>query len=110
VSDQALLTLGDAASTALFIGASILVSISFAPILLSVQPAPPVQLAKPGGLKALFTASPLGTIGIFLLGSIYASQSGIVPTATVVAVEDAATWAAEQAEAEKSDEISEAVG
>ena len=107
MSDQALLTLGDAASTALFIGASILVSISFAPILLSVQP---VQLAKPGGLKALFTASPLGTIGIFLLGSIYASQSGIVPTATVVAVEDAATWAAEQAEAEKSDEISEAVG
>jgi len=77
IGAQGLLTLGDAANAALFIGASILVSISFAPILLSVQPAPAVQLAKPGGLKDLFTASPLGTIGIFLLGSIYASQSGM---------------------------------
>ena len=77
IGAQGLLTLGDAANAALFIGASILVSISFAPILLSVQPAPPVQLAKPGNLRDLFTASPLGTIGIFLLGSIYASQSGM---------------------------------
>jgi MFS family permease len=77
IGAQGLLTLGDAANAALFIGASILVSISFAPILLSIQPAPAVQVAKPGGLKDLFDASPLGTIGIFLLGSIYASQSGM---------------------------------
>ncbi|PUB19107.1 MFS transporter [Yoonia sediminilitoris] len=77
IGAQGLLTLGDAANAALFIGASILVSISFAPILLSVQPAPAVQVAKPGGLKDLFDASPLGTVGIFLLGSIYASQSGM---------------------------------
>ena len=77
IAAQGLLTLGDAGNAALFIGASILVSISFAPILLSVQPAPPVTVAKPGNLKELFAASPLGTIGIFLLGSIYASQSGM---------------------------------
>lgn len=77
IAAQGLLTLGDAGNAALFIGASILVSISFAPILLSVQPAPLVEVAKPGGLKDLFAASPLGTVGIFLLGSIYASQSGM---------------------------------
>ncbi|MCG7626659.1 MFS transporter [Epibacterium sp. MM17-32] len=77
IGAQGLLTLGDAGNAALFIGASILVSISFAPILLSIQPAPMVDVAKPCGLKDLFTASPLGTVGIFLLGSIYASQSGM---------------------------------
>jgi len=77
IGAQGLLTLGDAAGAALFIGASILVSISFAPILLSVQPAPAVEVSKPGGLGALLRASPLGTVGIFLLGSIYASQSGM---------------------------------
>lgn len=77
IAAQGLLTLGDAGNAALFIAASILVSISFAPILLSVQPAPPVEVSKPGRLKDLFAASPLGTIGIFLLGSIYASQSGM---------------------------------
>ena len=77
IGAQGLLTLGDAANAALFIGASILVSISFAPILLSIQPAPAVEVTKPGGLKDLFHASPLGTVGIFLLGSIYASQSGM---------------------------------
>lgn len=77
IAAQGLLTLGDAANATLFIGASILVSLSFAPILLSAQPTPAVQVAKPGSLRDLFTASPLGTIGIFLLGSIYASQSGM---------------------------------
>ncbi|MDF9303020.1 MFS transporter [Tritonibacter mobilis] len=77
IGAQGLLTLGDAANAALFIGASILVSISFAPILLSIQPAPLVEVTKPGGLKDLFAASPLGTAGIFVLGSIYASQSGM---------------------------------
>jgi len=77
IGAQGLLTLGDPANAALFIGASILVSISFAPILLSIQPAPIVEVTRPGGLKDLFAASPLGTVGIFLLGSIYASQSGM---------------------------------
>jgi len=77
IGAQGLLTLGDAGTSALFIGASILVSISFAPILLSVAPAPVVEVARPMPLRALFAGSPLGTVGIFLLGCIYATQSGM---------------------------------
>jgi MFS family permease len=77
IGAQGLLTLGDAGAATLFIGASILVSISFAPILLSVKPAPVVEVAQPMSLRKLFTSSPLGTVGIFLLGSLYATQSGM---------------------------------
>jgi MFS family permease len=77
IGAQALLTLGDAATSALFIGASILVSISFAPILLSVTPAPAAEVARPMSFRQLFAGSPLGAIGIFLLGAIYATQSGM---------------------------------
>jgi MFS family permease len=77
IGAQGLLTLGDAGTSVLFIGASILVSVSFAPILLSVAPAPAVEVARPMPLRALFLESPLGTVGIFLLGSVYATQSGM---------------------------------
>ena len=77
IGAQGLLTLGDAGTSVLFIGASILVSVSFAPILLSVTPAPATEVARPMPLRALFAGSPLGTVGIFLLGSVYATQSGM---------------------------------
>ena len=77
IGAQGLLTLGDAGTSVLFIGASILVSISFAPILLSVAHVPAVEVARPMSLKGLFASSPLGTVGIFLLGSVYATQSGM---------------------------------
>jgi MFS family permease len=77
IGAQGLLTFGDAATSSVFIGASILVSISFAPILLSVAPAPAVEVARPMSLRGLFSGSPLGTVGIFLLGGIYATQSGM---------------------------------
>nr|WP_246217694.1 MFS transporter [Jiella pacifica] len=77
IGAQGLLTLGDAQTSVLFIGASILVSISFAPILLTVAPAPRTDVTRPMALKALFAESPLGTVGIFLLGSAYATQSGM---------------------------------
>ena len=77
IGAQGLLTLGDAGTSVLFIGASILVSVSFAPILLTVTPVPAVEVARPMGLKGLFAASPLGTAGIFLLGGVYATQSGM---------------------------------
>ncbi len=77
IGAQGLLTLGDAATAGLFIGASILVSISFAPILLSVASPPAVQVARPMSLRALFASSPLGTVGIFLLGGLYATQAGM---------------------------------
>lgn len=77
IGAQGLLTLGDAATSVLFIGASILVSISFAPILLTVTHVPAVEVARPMSLRSLFSASPLGTVGIFLLGSIYSTQAGM---------------------------------
>jgi len=77
IGAQGLLTLGDAATSTLFIGASILVSISLAPILLSATPVPAVEVAQPMPLRRLFVGSPLGTVGIFLLGSVYATQSGM---------------------------------
>lgn len=77
IGAQGLLTLGDASTSVLFIGASILVSVSFAPILLSVTPAPVADVARPMSLRGLLSASPLGTVGIFLLGSVYATQSGM---------------------------------
>ncbi|MBN9887796.1 MFS transporter [Salipiger abyssi] len=77
IGAQGLLSLGDAGTSVLFIGASILVSISFAPILLSITPVPAVEVARPMPLRALFRASPLGTVGMFLLGGVYATQSGM---------------------------------
>ncbi|MGF1447385.1 MAG: MFS transporter [Pikeienuella sp.] len=77
IGAQGLLTLGDAGTSTLFIGASILVSLSFAPILLSITPTPVSDVARPMTLRTLFASSPLGTVGIFMLGSIYATQSGM---------------------------------
>jgi MFS family permease len=77
IGAQGLLTLGDAGTAVLFIGASILVSVSLTPILLSVSPVPATEVARPMPLRDLFSGSPLGTVGIFLLGSVYATQSGM---------------------------------
>ena len=77
IGAQGLLAMGDAATAGLFIVASILVSISFAPILLSVTTEPTTEVARPMHLRDLFKGSPLGTVGIFLLGAVYATQSGM---------------------------------
>jgi len=77
IGAQGLLTLGDVSGATLFIGASILVSISFGPILLSVTPVPVAEITRAMPLRELFTNAPLGTVGIFLLGSVYATQSGM---------------------------------
>ncbi|RKT32834.1 putative MFS family arabinose efflux permease [Roseovarius halotolerans] len=77
IGAQGLLTLGDAGTAVLFIGASVLVSLSLTPILLSVTPVPAAEVARPMPLRDLFTGSPLGTVGIFLLGNVYATQSGM---------------------------------
>jgi MFS family permease len=77
IGAQGLLTLGDAAAATLFIGASILVSISFGPILLSAVAVPVAEVSRPMSLSGLFRNSPLGTVGIFVLGGVYAAQSGM---------------------------------
>jgi len=56
---------------------SILVSISFAPILLSISPTPAFQRTNPMTLRQLYVSSPLGCVGMFLLGGVFSSQFGM---------------------------------
>jgi len=74
---QWLLNFADVAGFILFIIISVAVSLSFAPILLSVSPAPIFQTTKPMSLRQLYVASPLGIVGIFLLGGIFAALFGM---------------------------------
>ena len=60
-----------------FVIASILVSISFTPILLSISPTPPFDRTKPMKLKELWKVSPLGCVGMFLIGGVIAAQYGM---------------------------------
>ena len=77
VSAQALLLVGDPAGYETFVIASILVSISFAPILLSISPPPAFDTTKPMTLRQLMETSPLGCVGMFLLGGIFSAQFGM---------------------------------
>jgi len=77
VSAQALLLVGDPAGYETFVIASVLVSISFAPILLSISPTPAFDTTQPMSLKALFELSPLGCVGMFLLGGVFSAQFGM---------------------------------
>ncbi|MBT9384432.1 MFS transporter [Pseudooceanicola sp. CBS1P-1] len=74
---QGILLLGDPAGFVLFIVPSVLVSISFAPILLSVSPTPAFASTKPMSLVALYRASPLSIVGVFLIGGAYSAQFGM---------------------------------
>ncbi len=77
VSAQALMLIGDPAGYETFVIASILVSISFAPILLSISPTPAFDTAKPMTLRKLMDTSPLGCVGMFLLGGVFSAQFGM---------------------------------
>ena len=74
---QYLLLLGDVSGFVLFIVPSVLVSLAFAPILLSVAPTPAFETSKPLALRQLVEASPLASAGMFLLGGVYAAQFGM---------------------------------
>jgi len=77
VSAQGVLALGNPNGYSLFIIISILVSISFAPILLSISPAPAFERTKLMTLSRLFTTSPLACVGMFLLGGVFSAQFGM---------------------------------
>ncbi|MCY3996768.1 MAG: MFS transporter [Rhodobacter sp.] len=77
VSGQAILAMGDPAGFIVFIIPSVLVSVSFAPILLSVSPTPVFETAKPMGLGKLFRSSPLTLVGMALLGGLFAALLGM---------------------------------
>ncbi len=74
---QGLLSMVDTSGYTLFVIISVAVSLSFAPILLSVSPAPVFQTTKPMTLKDLYLASPLGVVGSFLLGGVFGAMFGM---------------------------------
>jgi len=77
VTAQGLLVLGDPSGYILFILSSVLVSISFAPILLSISPTPAFDTTKPMSLRELYHLSPLSCVGMFLLGGVFSAQFGM---------------------------------
>ena len=79
VAAQLLLLIGDPSGFELFVLISVLVSISFAPILLSITPTPAFETTKPMSIKELFSTSPLGCVGMFFLGGIFSAQFGMAP-------------------------------
>jgi len=77
IAAQALLLAADPSGFVLFVIPSVLVSISFAPILLSISPTPAFESTKPMSLKELVGYSPLGAVGMFLLGGVFSAQFGM---------------------------------
>nr|WP_255670577.1 MFS transporter [Cognatishimia sp. F0-27] len=74
---QGLLVVPDDSGFLLFIIPSVLVSIAFAPILLSVSPTPAFESTKGMKLRELYGVSPLGCVGLFLLGGVFSAQFGM---------------------------------
>jgi len=74
---QFLILTADPSGFVLFAVISVLVSVSFAPILLSVSPAPAFHAAPAMTLRRLFLASPLGTVGAFILGGVLSILFGM---------------------------------
>lgn len=77
IAAQAFVNLADPSGYTLFVVISVLVSVSFAPILLSVSAAPVFQTAKRMSLMELYKVSPLGCVSIFFLGGIFSAQFGM---------------------------------
>ena len=74
---QALMLVADPSGYETFIIASMLISVSFAPILLSISPTPAFESTKPMSLRQIMNISPLGCVGMFLLGSVFSAQFGM---------------------------------
>ena len=77
VAGQGLLNVGDPGGYLLFVIPSVLVSVSFAPILLSITPTPPFDNAKPMSIMELYRFSPTGVVGMIIIGGVFAAQFGM---------------------------------
>jgi MFS family permease len=77
IASQALLNAGDPSGFLLFIIPSVLVSLAFMPILLTVNPAPVFDTVRPLSFAALYRISPLGCAGMLLTGGIYSAMFGM---------------------------------
>ena len=79
VLGQLLLNLADPAGYNLFVLITVLVSLSFAPILLSTTPAPVHETTARMSIGELIRTSPLASFGNLLLGGIFAVLFGMAP-------------------------------
>lgn len=77
VVGQGLLVTSDPGGSTLFNIISGFVSVSFAPILLSISPAQAFETTNPMPLKKLIETSPLACAGMFVLGGLFSAQFGM---------------------------------
>ncbi len=77
ITGQALMNTADPAGYMLFVIPSVLVSLAFTPILLSVSPAPTFAAVRRLPFRKLFKASPLGVVGMFLMGGTFSALFGM---------------------------------
>ncbi len=77
ISAQVLFNFADTTGFLLFVIASVLVSLSFTPILLSVSPTPRLEATRPMKITQLFNVSPLGVVGAFCLGAVFSALFGM---------------------------------
>ena len=77
IAAQAIFAFGDAGGYTLFVLISVLVSIAFTPILLAATPVPPFETTKPMSFRRIYEVSPLGCVGIFLLGAVFSAMFGM---------------------------------
>ena len=78
ISGQALMNVADPGGFLLFIIPSVLVSLAFTPILLSAAPAPAFAEVRRLNFRRLFSVSPLGVVGMFLMGGVFSALFGMV--------------------------------
>jgi len=76
---QLLLNIADPGGYELFVLLSVMVSVAFAPILLSTGPVPVYSTARPMSLRELAAASPLACFGMFMLGGIFSGLFSMAP-------------------------------
>ncbi len=77
IAAQGILFLGDPSGFVLFVIPSVLVSIAFTPILLSINPTPAFEATKPLSIRELFEISPLGCVSVFFLGGVFSAMFGM---------------------------------
>ena len=77
IGSQGMMNLRDPGGFDLFVISSILVSVAFTPILLSAAQAPAFDAIAPLSMRRLFRTSPLGCVGLFLLGGVFSALFGM---------------------------------
>ena len=77
VTGQVLMNVVDPGGWMLFVIPSVLVSVAFTPILLAQVPAPRIETIAPMSMARLYRTSPLGCIGIFLIGGVFSAVMGM---------------------------------